>query len=87
MIIHCDVYNILNDFYQSAVGHFPDPPQRYAHLFCGEPDPGSAPAAPAGHSRHGTTSRVEALELEVGELRVALDALEQRFEAFRKQFE
>ncbi|MCB1732290.1 MAG: hypothetical protein KDI21_17610, partial [Halieaceae bacterium] len=57
---------------------------RYAHLFCGEPDPGSAPGAGA---ERGSLTRVETLELEVGELRAALDALEQRFEAFRKQFE
>jgi uncharacterized protein YceH (UPF0502 family) len=60
---------------------------RYAHLFCGEPDPGSPPVVRTERGSHGSLTRVEALELEVGELRAELEALEQRFEAFRKQFE
>jgi uncharacterized protein YceH (UPF0502 family) len=56
---------------------------RYAHLFCGEPDEVHQPE----RITRGSISRVEALELEVGELRSALRILEERFESFRKQFE
>lgn len=60
---------------------------RYAQLFCGEPDTAAPPGARPERSSHGNISRVEALELEVAELRAALEALEQGFEAFKKQFE
>jgi uncharacterized protein YceH (UPF0502 family) len=61
---------------------------RYAHLFCGEPEE----LAPADSEIRrsvdaGGNSRVAALELEVGELKTTLQALEQRLEQFMKQFE
>jgi uncharacterized protein YceH (UPF0502 family) len=58
---------------------------RYAHLYCGEPDESAVSATPL--ERAGSGSRVEALEFEVSELKSALEALEQRFESFAKQFE
>lgn len=56
---------------------------RYAHLFCGEPE------EVAGFERaaSGGNSRVEAIELEVSELKSALHDLEQRLAEFMKQFE
>lgn len=60
---------------------------RYAHLFCGEPDEGIQSGIVPGQKSAEGISRVEALELEVGELKSALRVLEERFETFRKQFE
>jgi uncharacterized protein YceH (UPF0502 family) len=60
---------------------------RYAHLFCGEPEESSQPATDPGQTSTAGTSRLEALELEVDELKSALGVLEDRFETFRKQFE
>lgn len=61
---------------------------RYAHLFCGEPVEPSIPATGGpGRTTSSSGSRVEALELEVAELKSALTALEQRFETFKQQFE
>jgi uncharacterized protein YceH (UPF0502 family) len=60
---------------------------RYAHLFCGPPDESTRPGA---EPRRGTTdvnSRVASLETEVGELKSQLLLLEQRFDAFKQQFE
>ena len=60
---------------------------RYAHLFCGEPDETAMPGNGIARGASGGTSRVEALELEVSELRSQLHELEQRFVEFIKQFE
>lgn len=60
---------------------------RYAHLFCGEPEESSRPASVPGQESTEGGSRLEALELEVGELKSALRELEERFETFRRQFE
>jgi uncharacterized protein YceH (UPF0502 family) len=60
---------------------------RYAHLFCGEPDDSTPPGTGTGRLTRGSGSRVESLEREVGELKVALQALEQRLVQFMKQFE
>jgi uncharacterized protein YceH (UPF0502 family) len=58
---------------------------RYAHLFCGEPDEPSISGSERGVS--GGYSRVELLEREVSELKSVLQALEQRFETFKEQFD
>ena len=60
---------------------------RFAHLFCGEPDETAMPATGSGLAASGAPSRVEALELEVSELKSQLQALQQRLELFIKQFE
>lgn len=60
---------------------------RYAHLFCGEPENIAPKGAETGQGRGGISSRIEALEQEVSELKMALHALEQRLENFLKQFE
>ena len=60
---------------------------RYAHLFCGEPDEAVQTGAGSERVVSGGSSRLEALELEVVELKSQLQALEQRFEAFKQQFE
>lgn len=60
---------------------------RYAHLFCGMPDE----AATSGTGSETATvvgqSKLESLEIEVGELKSALHDLELRFEQFKEQFE
>jgi hypothetical protein len=60
---------------------------RYVHLFCGEPDDTDMPGTGFQCAAGGGDSRVEALELEVSELKLKLHDLEQRFEEFMKQFE
>ena len=60
---------------------------RYAHLFCGEPDETAMPSTGFERAAGGDNSRVEALELQVSELKSELQALEQRLETFMKQFE
>jgi uncharacterized protein YceH (UPF0502 family) len=60
---------------------------RYAHLFCGEPDETALPGTRSQRAGSGDNSRLETIELEVGELRSQLHELEQRFEKFMKQFE
>ncbi len=60
---------------------------RYAHLFCGEPDETTMPGTGFERATSGCNSRVEALELDVSELKSELLDLEQRFEEFKKQFE
>lgn len=60
---------------------------RYAHLFCGEPDEATLSSTGFERAASGRNSRVEALELEVSELKSELFDLEQRFEEFKKQFE
>ena len=60
---------------------------RYAHLFCGEPDETAMPGAGFERAASGGNSRVEAIELEVSELKSALHDLEQRLAEFMKQFE
>ena len=60
---------------------------RYTHLFCGEPDECALPDTGSERVGSGNNSRLETLELKVGELRSELQDLEQRFEKFTKQFE
>lgn len=60
---------------------------RYAHLFCGLPEETELPITTVARATGGSGSRVEALELEVCELKSALAAVEQRLEHFIKQFE
>jgi uncharacterized protein YceH (UPF0502 family) len=60
---------------------------RYAHLFCGEPDETAMPGTGFERAASGGSSRLEALELEVSELKSKLHDLEQRLEEFMKQFE
>ena len=60
---------------------------RYGHLFCGEPDEAAMPDPGSERAADGRNSRVEALELEVSELKSQLHALEQRLGDFMKQFE
>lgn len=60
---------------------------RYAHLFCGEPEDVEPHASGMARTASGSGSRVEALEMEVSELKAAMLALEQRFESFKQEFE
>jgi len=60
---------------------------RYAHLFCGDIDETTLPAAGVERSASSGNSRLDGLEREVSELKSELHGLEQRFEEFRKQFE
>jgi uncharacterized protein YceH (UPF0502 family) len=60
---------------------------RYAHLFAGEPDEMALPDSESGRTTSGANSRLEDIELEVRELRSALNELQQRFEQFTRQFE
>jgi uncharacterized protein YceH (UPF0502 family) len=60
---------------------------RYAHLFCGEPDEIAMPDPGLVRAAAGGSSRLEALELEVSELKSKLHDLEQRVEEFVKLFE
>ena len=60
---------------------------RYSHLFCGEPDETVMPGTGFQRAASGDSSRMEALELQVDELKSAVHGLEQRLEAFMKQFE
>lgn len=60
---------------------------RYAHLFCGEPEETAASGSGIGRTGGSSGSRLEALELEVRDLKSTLQALEQRFEVFKNQFE
>ena len=60
---------------------------RYAHLFCGEPDETAMPSSGMERAVSGGNPRVEALEVQVSELKSELQALEQRLETFMKQFE
>jgi uncharacterized protein YceH (UPF0502 family) len=60
---------------------------RYAHLFSGDPGNIGPNIAEPGRGPVGISSRMEALEQEVRELKSALGALEQRLENFMKQFE
>ncbi len=60
---------------------------RYSHLFSGEPDESVMPSTRFQRAASGDSSRIEALELQVNELKLALQELEQRLETFMKQFE
>ena len=60
---------------------------RYAHLFCGKPDEYTPTGTGVERVMSDGDARVEALEMEVSELKAQLQALEARFEAFRQQFE
>jgi len=60
---------------------------RYAHLFCGPPDEGTQPGPEPRRDTTDVNSRVASLEQEAGELRAQLLLLEQRFDAFKQQFE
>lgn len=61
---------------------------RFTHLFCGEPDAVSATVGNGSRAPvRGESSRVEALEAQVGELKSELEALEQRLSRFMAQFE
>jgi uncharacterized protein YceH (UPF0502 family) len=53
---------------------------RYAHLFCGEPDETAMPAPGFGRAAASGNSRLEALELEVTELKSRLHDLERHVE-------
>jgi uncharacterized protein YceH (UPF0502 family) len=61
---------------------------RFIHLFCGEPEEISVPVGTGSRSTaRGEGSRVEALELQVSELKTELQALEQRLSQFMAQFD
>ncbi len=60
---------------------------RYSHLFSGEPDETVMPSTRVQRAASGDSSRMEALELQVDELKSTLQELEQRLETFMKQFE
>lgn len=60
---------------------------RFAHLFCGEPDEAASPGTGLERGARDGDSRVEALELEVSELKSELHDLQRRFESFVEQFE
>jgi uncharacterized protein len=60
---------------------------RYAHLFCGQPDNTTVPDSGIERAPSAANSRLEAIELEVSELKSQLHDLGQRFEQFMKQFE
>jgi uncharacterized protein YceH (UPF0502 family) len=60
---------------------------RYAHLFCGEPDETTLPSTGFERAASEDNTRLGALELQVSELKSALQALEQRLEKFMNQFE
>ena len=61
---------------------------RFAHLFCGEPEETTTSSSgKVAAITGGSGSRVEALELEVSELKLALQELELRFETFKQQFD
>jgi uncharacterized protein YceH (UPF0502 family) len=60
---------------------------RYAHLFCGEPDESVMPSTRYAEIASAGNSRVEALELQVGELKSELQALDERLSTFMQQFE
>lgn len=62
---------------------------RYAHLFCGEPEQAAVPDIqhPGVTASGGGASRLDTVELELGELRAQVQELQQRFERFTKQFE
>lgn len=62
---------------------------RFAHLLCGEPQiefPNET-EAPRRIARVGETERISALEEQVQSLRADVNALQQQFEDFKKQFE
>lgn len=61
--------------------------QRFMHLFGGEPADIDLPGSGSLRATAGSGSRVEALELEVSELKSALQSLEQKFEEFKREFE
>jgi len=60
---------------------------RYTHLFCGKPDETAMSSTGFERAASGDNPRVEALELQVSELKSELQALKQRLEIFMKQFE
>jgi len=60
---------------------------RYSHLFCGEPEETAVPSTGIERAASEDNSRLETLELQVNELKSALEALEQRLESFMEQFE
>jgi len=60
---------------------------RYAHLFSGEPDESTLSGTGSERVLSGGNPRLETLELEVSELKSQLQALEERFESFKNQFE
>lgn len=62
---------------------------RFAHLLCGEPqiEFTNETEAPRRTARVGETERVSALEQQVQSLRADVNALQQQFEDFKKQFE
>lgn len=60
---------------------------RYAHLFCGEPDESTLTGNGTGRVFSSGNTRLDGLEQEVIELKSQLQALEERFAAFKKQFE
>lgn len=60
---------------------------RFAHLFSGEPDETTTSGTRIESLANGGNTRVDALELQVSELKSELQALEHRLETFMKQFE
>lgn len=61
---------------------------RYTHLFAGPPESLPEPApAPREAARSATEERLAALDAEVADLRRELSEFEERFAAFRRQFE
>ncbi len=64
---------------------------RYAHLFCGEPQPGelllAQATAPDATGPAQSAERLEALESDVAALREELHGVKEQFERFRTQFE
>lgn len=62
---------------------------RFAHLLCGEPivEATNEMEVPRRTVRIGESERMSALEQQVQSLRADVDALQQQFEAFKKQFD
>jgi len=60
---------------------------RYSHLFYGKAEESALPSGGFERAANGDSSRLEVLELQVNELKSTLEAMEQRLDAFMKQFE
>lgn len=60
---------------------------RYAHLFCGAPDEAATASTGSETATAAGKSKLKSLEIEVGELKLALHDLELKFEQFRGQFD